>query len=83
MAQQDQWCLGSPGMEVRFPAQHSGLRISHCHSCSIGHNYGWNLIPGPGLPLPCSSQKKKKKKKKKKKEGFLCLSEISNVFNLK
>lgn len=37
-------------MQVRSPAQHSGLRIHHCHSCGLGHNHGSNLIPGLRTP---------------------------------
>ena len=66
VAQWDQWCLGSTGMQVQFPGQHSGLRIWHCHSCSLGHNCGSDLIPGQGIPHATGQSKKKKKRKQKK-----------------
>lgn len=59
-AQQDQQCLCSSRTQVPFQAQHSGLRILPCHSCSIGQKYGWNLIPGPELHMPWDGQKGKK-----------------------
>ena len=40
--------LGSAGMQVESPAQHSGLRIRCCHSCSLGRNYGSDMLPGSG-----------------------------------
>ena len=45
------------------PARHTGLRIWHCHSCSIGCNCG-SVIPGLGTPYAMGEPKKKKKKKK-------------------
>ena len=48
-------------MQVRSPAQPSGLRIHHCHSCGLGHNCHLNLIPGQGAPYAMGRPKKKKK----------------------
>ena len=53
--QQGQWWLGSAGMQVPSPAQHSGLGIRCCHSCSLVR-LGSDLIPGHG------AAKKKKRK---------------------
>ena len=50
MAHQDQHHLGSAGTQVQSLAQHSGLRIWCCHSCSLGHNCSSYLIPGQGTP---------------------------------
>ena len=47
-----QWCIG--------------LRIWHCCSCGVSHNFCSDLIPGPGTPYATGQPKKKKKKKKKK-----------------
>ena len=63
MVQQDQQHLGSPGMQVQSPAQHSGLRIWRCGSCSLGCNDGSDLIPGPGTPYAVGQPKKGEKKK--------------------
>ena len=59
--------LGSAGLQVQSPAQYSGLGIWHCHSCSLGHNSGLDLIPGPGTPYATGQPKMKKKKKKERK----------------
>ena len=40
VVQQDWQSLGSPGMWVQSPAQHSGLRIWCCHSFSLGQDCG-------------------------------------------
>ena len=50
MVQWDQWCLRSAGAQVCSLAQHSGLRIQHCHYCSLHHNCGSYLIPGQETP---------------------------------
>ena len=42
--------LEAAGMQVQSPAWHSGLRIWLCHSCSLGHDCGSDLIPGWGAP---------------------------------
>ena len=52
------WCNGitglwSPGTKVLPPAQHSGLRIWHCHSCM------YDLTPGPGISYAPGVAKKK------------------------
>lgn len=60
MVQQDHQHLCSPGTEIQSPARHSGLRIPHCHSCSVGCNCGWDLIPGPGTSYATESPKEKK-----------------------
>lgn len=51
------WDTGS------IAAQHSGSRIWHCGICSVGHNCGWNLIPGPRTQYAMGQPKKKRKKK--------------------
>ena len=56
VVQWDQQHLWSAGMQVRSPAQHSGLR-------TIG-NCGSNPILGLGTPYATEQPKKKKKKKK-------------------
>ena len=63
VAQQDRWHLGRAGMRVRSPAQHRGLKILHCRSCSLGCNCGLNLIPGLGTP--CAERRPKKEEKEK------------------
>ena len=65
MAQWDQWCLGSPEMQVRYPALHSGLKIWHCCSCSLGYDCSWDMIPGPRNYICHRAAKKGKKKKTK------------------
>ena len=51
--------LGSTGMQVRSPAQHSGLRIQCCHSCDP-----W---PWPGSSICHGAAKNKKTNKQKNK----------------
>ena len=63
VAQQDQQCLWSAGMQVRIPAQHSGLRIWRCCTCSVGCNCGSHLIPDPGTLYASGDPRKKKKEK--------------------
>ena len=45
VVQWNKWHLGSPGAQVRFPAQDSGLRIQGCCNCGLGSNCGSDLIP--------------------------------------
>ena len=71
MAQWGQWCLSSARMQIQSLAWHSELRIWHCCSCSISHNCGSDLIPGPGTSYAVGGQIKEKKKKKKKKSHVL------------
>ena len=59
VAQQDRWCLGSTGTQVRSPAPQSRLRIWCCLSCSLGGSCGLDLIPG--LETPCATGQPKKK----------------------
>ena len=59
MAQQDQQCLWSTGMQVQSLASHSGLRIPCCHSCGVDENCGVGLIPGPGTPCAMGEPKEK------------------------
>ena len=66
MAQQEKQRLGSTGTQVRFPAQHSGLRIWHCHNYSLGRDWGLDMIPGLGTPYAMRQQKKGKIRRKKK-----------------
>ena len=51
MAQQDQRYFWSSGMQVWSLAWHSGLRLQHCHTCSIDHSCSSDLIPGPGTSV--------------------------------
>ena len=46
-----------------IPAQHSGLRMWHCCSCSVGQNCGLDLVYGLGNPYASGRPKKKKNKK--------------------
>ena len=55
----DLWCLGSTGLNVRSPAQHSGLRIQHCCSCGLGRDCGLDLVPGLGTPYAVGQPKMK------------------------
>ena len=64
VAQGDRQCLGCAGTQVPSPAWHSGLRIQHCHSCSLGHDYGSDLILGLGTPYAMGWPKKKGQKKR-------------------
>ena len=64
VVQWNQRHLGSARMQVQSPAQHIGLRIWHCCSCSLGHNYGLDLIPGLGPARAAGWPKKKEKKKR-------------------
>ena len=63
VAQWDQQCLGSTTAQVPSSAQHRGLRIQRCYSCSLGHICGLDLIPGLGTPYAMGWPKKEKKKK--------------------
>ena len=63
MLQWDWWHLGSAGTQVRPPAWRNGLRIQPCRSCGLGHNYGSDLISGPGTPYALEWPRKEKKKK--------------------
>ena len=67
VVQQDGWHTGSVGTQVQSRAQQSGLRIWHCLSCSLVHNYGSDLSPGQGNPYAVGWPKMKKKKKIKTK----------------
>ena len=58
VVQWDWWCLGTTGTHVQFPARHNGLRIQCCWSCSLGHNYGLDLIPGWEIHMLWASQKR-------------------------
>ena len=62
VAQQDQWLLGSAGMQVRSLAQHSGLRIQRCRSYGFGHDCSSNLILGLGTQYVVGQPEKEKKK---------------------
>ena len=60
-AQQDRQHLGSAGMQVWSPAQHSGLRIWCCCNWGLECNYSLDLIPG--APYAVGWRKKRKRKK--------------------
>jgi len=55
------WHLGNAGTQVRSLAWHSGLRIQHCHSCSLGGDSSSDLIPGPGTPYAVEQGEKKRR----------------------
>ena len=67
MVQQD--CITGASWECwdvgLIHAQHSGLRIQRCHSCSLVQGCSSNLIPVPGAPYAMGQPKKKRRKKKK------------------
>ena len=65
MIQQDLQHLGSTGLQVRSLAEHSGLRIQHRCSCSLGGSCGLNLILAWELRMPWGGQKKTKENKTK------------------
>ena len=62
------WCLWNAEMQVQPLAQHSGLRIMCCHSCSRLQLH-LRFDPWPGNSLCHEDTKKEKKKKKKKLSG--------------
>ena len=76
VVQLDRQGLWSTRAQVRSPAQHSRVKdpalqqLQHCHSCSGGHNFGLDLIPGPATPYTTGQKEKKKKKKKKKEKKY-------------
>ena len=41
-----------------IPARPSALRIWRCLRCTLGHNFGLDLIPGPGTPYAAGRPKK-------------------------
>ena len=49
---------------VSFPAQQSGLKIRHCHTCCISPSCSLNSIPGLGTSIcrGCGWGEKKKQK---------------------
>ena len=61
VAQRDRGCLESAGTWVWSPALHSGLKIQHCHSCSLGCNCSSDLIPGNSKCRGAAKNEKKKK----------------------
>ena len=50
VAQQYQQHLWSAGMQIRSPAQHSGLMTLCCFYFHVGHNCVLDLIPGLETP---------------------------------
>ena len=46
-------------VRVQSLAQHSGLKVQHCHHCGLGLSCGLDSILGPGTSI-CSFKKKKK-----------------------
>ena len=71
VAQRNQRCLGSTGTWVQSLSRHSGLRIRHCCSCSLGHHCSLDLIPGSGLPYAMGWPKIGGKKRSKVLGGSL------------
>ena len=63
VAQWDWWHLCSSRMQVGSPAQHCGLKMQHCCSCSTGHNCSSDWIPGLGIPYAVEWPPKKTTKK--------------------
>lgn len=55
VAQQDQWRALGCGFDLQ-PVQ--WVKDRHCHSCSLDHNCGSNLIPAREFHMLCSSQKR-------------------------
>lgn len=69
-ADRDRGVLG--GLGRRFDsAQHSGLRIPHCHSCVSGHNYNLNLILGLRTLYAVEQPKKEKKQKTNNRMNYV------------
>ena len=60
--QWDRRHLGSIGTQVQSLAHNSGLRMQHCHSCSLGGNCGSDLIPGLGTPYAMGWERKNGRK---------------------
>ena len=72
VVQWNSWHLGTTGTQVWSLVGHRGLKIQLCHSYSLGHGWGPDLIPGPGTPYATGwPEKKRKEKKRKRKEGPL------------
>ena len=65
MIQQDCSVSAVPGHRFDSPAQHSGLKDLALPQCSVGCNYGSDLILGPGTPYARGRQEKKRKEKSK------------------
>ena len=59
----EHWDAGS------IPAWCSGLKIRHCHCCSLGCNCGLDLIPGLETPYALGSQKQTNKNPKTKPQN--------------
>ena len=53
--------------DAGFDLWHSGLRISRCCGCSVGHSCGLDLIAGPGTLYA-----KGQPKKKKREQTYVC-----------
>lgn len=68
------WCdknqqpLWSTGMLIQSLAEHMGLRLQRCHSCSIGHKCSLDLMPGHSHASGAVKKEKKKKKEKTRKQ---------------
>ena len=62
VAHQDQQRLGSAEMQVRFLAQHNGLRIHVLPQLWPSSKFGLDMIPGPGTPYASGWPTRKKKK---------------------
>ena len=60
VVQRDWKWLGSAGVWVWFPGQHSGLRIWCCYPCGNSSNFGLDLIPGPENSICCREAKNEK-----------------------
>ena len=62
---------------VQPSAQHSGLRIAHCHICGIGCRRSSDPISGPGTSISHSGGRKRKPEGEKKKvKSFTCIVQI-------
>ena len=64
MVQRDQVHLGSAGICVQSPAQHSGVRLWCYYSCGLDLDCGSNQIPGPEASYAAEPKMKKKQKQK-------------------
>ena len=60
-------------VQVRSPAQHSGLRIRHCHSCGVGQQLRLQIqsLARELLYVMGVAIKKEKKKGQERKESKL------------
>lgn len=80
VAQWNLWQLWNAGMQDQFQARHSGLSIQCCQSCSIGRNYGLDMIIGQGTPYAVGQPNKQTKTNLKPKPTMLTNSVFFSYF---